>query len=176
MIKETWDNWRFHLRRCLPSDRRFEFAINWRVHDMQISINTQVQVDSRLKTSHVGFDRRFIAFGRQPKFSTLHTSSVPSSSLAFFFPSSRPFFLFFFFEADKTNIFQAKSVAVGENLRPSFSKTNHARVCQPFHLGHCPINNDAIRFGYSLSILATNDNSFDHVWFFFSITSLFFFH
>lgn len=116
---------------------------------MQISINTQVQVDSRLKTSHVGFDRRFIAFGHQPKFSTLHI--VCSIELScFFFPP--PFFLsfFFFFEADKTNIFQAKSVAVGENLQPSFSKTNHARVvvCQPFHLGHCPINNNAIRFDY----------------------------
>lgn len=83
--------------------------------------------------------------------------------LLFFSPPPVLSSFFFFFEADKTNIFQAKSVAVGENLRPSFSKTNHARVCQPFHLGHCPINNDAIRFGYSLSILATNDNSFDHV-------------
>lgn len=119
------------------------------MHDMQISINTQVQVDSRLKTSHVGFDRRFIAFGHQPKFSTLHI--VCSIELScFFFPSPVLSFLFFFFEADKTNIFQAKSVAVGENLQPSFSKTNHARVvvCQPFHLGHCPINNDAIRFDY----------------------------
>lgn len=115
---------------------------------MQISINTQVQVDSRLKTSHVGFDRRFIAFGHQPKFSTLHI--VCSIELSCFFFPSLLSFLFFFFEADKTNIFQAKSVAVGENLQPSFSKTNHARVvvCQPFHLGHCPINNDAIRFDY----------------------------
>lgn len=72
-------------------------------------------------------------------------------ALLLFFSLPRSFFsFFFFFEADKTNIFQAKSVAVGENLQPSFSKTNHARVvvCQPFHLGHCPINNNAIRFDY----------------------------
>lgn len=103
---------------------------------MQISINTQVQVDSRLKTSHVGFDRRFIAFGRQPKFSTLHVVCSIELSCFFFSLPLRPFFLFFFFEADKTNIFQAKSVAVGENLQPSFNKTNHAH-CQPFHLDHC---------------------------------------
>lgn len=86
---------------------------------MQISINTQVQVDSRLKTGHVGFDRRFIVFGRQPKFSTLHIVSTFHRAPLLFFPLS---FLFFFFEADKTNIFEAKSVAVGENLDHRLAK------------------------------------------------------
>lgn len=96
--------------------------------------------DSTVVSSLSAINRNFLRY----------TSSVPSSSLAFFFPPPFFLFFFFFFEADKTNIFQAKSVAVGENLQPSFSKTNHARVvvCQPFHLGHCPINNDAIRFDY----------------------------
>lgn len=83
--------------------------------------------DSTVVSSLSAVNRNFLRY----------TSSVPSSSLAFFspFPSVLSFF-FFFFEADKTNIFQAKSVAVGENLQPSFNKTNHAH-CQPFHLDHC---------------------------------------
>lgn len=75
---------------------------------MQISINTQVQVDSRLKTSHVGFDRRFIAFGHQPKFSTLHI--VCSIELScFFFPSPVLSFLFFFFSKPTKQIFSKRS-------------------------------------------------------------------